>query len=865
MPSILETLRNQGRYWFGRAFSKKTPAAQELRREKSRPKAGGMGQLTNLPWFLPYVSNTSDPKALRYIYRQMTQEPSVKAGLHQKAFAVASLDLQIQPVNDQPLSIEIAKWVKYALLKVTGGFVQFAINLLLGGLTDGWNVQEKLFRYLDRGPWAGRWTIGEFAHRDTFGLDPEYDTKDGRLLGIREHTTNTVHNTAWLVLFSYLPLYGNVMGQSDLWAAYRDYYMLDTALKLRMIGLDRWTLPILQGTYTDSNDKPDLDAALRQARAMSWFSVPEGVKIEALKIAQSGTSDFEAAINSLKQSILMAITLAYLQSSEGTTTGARSMGEVHAEIAELPVWYLAATLCQILNEQVIPDLVDLNYVAAEYPTAVLGGINAEGLLADMQVYQGAKQLGVPLSKQDIYKRFNLAKPLSDADTLDPGAGQQQPPLGQPMPGGIGTSPFSATLTANDDESNELQQTDYTCGTAALRHALQDLGQPEIEEQVLATELGASPTQGTTVEAMLSWCQGKGMTCSAGTGQSIQTLMDATANGQRVLCAVQAWGTPEADSRLESGHWVAVKEVTPSMVKLFDPSTGEAAWTHREFTDRWIDRHQSGETVRHLALFLAEGDADTFVAGGSSGGSWAPYEGPQGGTGWKNTATGRIVYGPEKPGGAAKPKAPEEKPAEEKKAEGIATPAGSKAGPVSPGKTRSPRVPEKQPRNEQAASFARADSRVTKPIQRYSEEHNQPVLAKVVGGDSIPDNAPTDVEIKDAKGRVRHGIELKTMLFNKKGLSSQLAMGANAQRLKAEWVTRNQEAAFHTIVFDDRAVFNAKGEGKHDPSQRSIYYRRGFGAFTVGTMHKVKNMAELKALIAMDQKKLPVAAKFPAAK
>jgi len=158
--------------------------------------------------------------------------------------------------------------------------------------------------------------------------------------------------------------------------------------------------------------------------------------------------------------------------------------------------------------------------------------------------------------------------------------------------------------------------------------------------------------------------------------------------------------------------------------------------------------------------------------------------------------------------------------------------------------------------KQSAVYVGAD------IQRYSEEHNEPILAGGVSvggskGMSLRDNEPVDV-IVTQKGRIAHGIELKTMVSN---ANNKITMKASSMQRKAVWMQENA-APYHTVVFDDHKAFNAGGQGKHDDSQRQIYYKRGFGSFRVGSMHPVKNMAELNRLLNTADADLPAAAKPP---
>lgn len=162
------------------------------------------------------------------------------------------------------------------------------------------------------------------------------------------------------------------------------------------------------------------------------------------------------------------------------------------------------------------------------------------------------------------------------------------------------------------------------------------------------------------------------------------------------------------------------------------------------------------------------------------------------------------------------------------------------------------VPAQVP-SEKALRAIKAHVMVDKMIQRYAEEHNEPAFAKAMGGVSFPDGEAVDVVIPDASGVAAHGIELKTMVANS---NNKITMKGEAMARKRKWERKNR-ATVHTVVLDDSAVFNAKGEGKHDLSKRRIFYRRGYGSFRVGTMHEIKGgMNELKLLLDTPKNKLP---------
>lgn len=176
----------------------------------------------------------------------------------------------------------------------------------------------------------------------------------------------------------------------------------------------------------------------------------------------------------------------------------------------------------------------------------------------------------------------------------------------------------------------------------------------------------------------------------------------------------------------------------------------------------------------------------------------------------------------------------------------------KPGGQKPPKSKGSGAPAKSSLSERAQKAKAAHKLVGKDIQRYCEEHNEPRVAKKLGGKSLRNNEPVDVVVG------KHGIELKTMVDNG---NNKITMKRSAMERKADWERRNK-ADFHTVVADHQKVYNAKGPGQHDYSKEAFYYRRGYGSFRVGSMHRVTSIAELKKLINTPDAKLPAAAKRP---
>lgn len=89
-------------------------------------------------------------------------------------------------------------------------------------------------------------------------------------------------------------------------------------------------------------------------------------------------------------------------------------------------------------------------------------------------------------------------------------------------------------------------------------------------------------------------------------------------------------------------------------------------------------------------------------------------------------------------------------------------------------------------------------------------------------------------------------------------NDKITMDSYAQVRKA-LMEKETGGTYHTVVIDDREVFDP--DGGHDDSKRTYYYRRGIaGSARVPNLHKCNSLAELKKLMAADDKELPEAAK-----
>jgi hypothetical protein len=423
----LDWLRRLGG-WLGPRASAGTTARAGITGERA---AAGPRDIV-FPWFLPYFDDkTGETAEMRAAYRMMFADPNVKAALLGKLLAVGALDLKVLPADKKnPTDRHVAKFVEYNLRqRVTGGIPGVAWSILGAGLIDGYSVCEKVFAPEERGRYRDQIILKDLKPKDTGNdvilLTDEYRNVVG-VQGLRYNSGETFSPSSF-VIFKHLPLFQSPTGMSDLRAVYSRYWMLDTVLKLRAIGLEKRSMPLLVGTYADETVQPSLEKALRLAKSQYWLAVPEGARVEALNIAGSSQAEFKSAIEDLKHDIFLGIAGAILQALEGAQDSERGNSQVHRSTADLFIWYLSSCVESLLNDRddgLIKDLVDLNFVVADYPQAKLSAVDVNELIQEIQIDTGLSALGLDLSKDELYERYSRTPPEDPDDVLKPQQPQQ---------------------------------------------------------------------------------------------------------------------------------------------------------------------------------------------------------------------------------------------------------------------------------------------------------------------------------------------------------------------------------------------------------------------------------------------------------
>ena len=424
----------------GRAAALFSRSTGDLSLEKVRSAAGGIG-------ILQYLARTDgateETPEIRAEYRKMLRDETVKAALLNKVDEVAALDWQVHaPRPHEKRSLRVAEFCEWNCERSDTGKPGMIHSLLFHGLIEGNSICEKVWD-LDPvrwGEWEGKYRVRALKAKPSsmaqLAVDVYYN-----VVAVRGGGWNAgrLYDPADFVLFSHCPLWENPQGMSDLRAAYRAFMIKDVAWKLRAIYLEKYSAGgMMRGKFSRPELRPALIAALEEAKASTYVALPDGTELDLLDLATRGTADFEAAIHDLDKAILIGITGAFLQATQGTVPQGRGSSKVHKQTSDVGKWKLSAAAALLISTQLFPDLTRINFGADEEPPwLTLGAVDDTEMGPALAIDRGLWEMGMGLSKQELYRRYGRTEPHDDEDLLPPGKPGGAPPGGPPGGGGGG--------------------------------------------------------------------------------------------------------------------------------------------------------------------------------------------------------------------------------------------------------------------------------------------------------------------------------------------------------------------------------------------------------------------------------------------
>ena len=310
------------------------------------------------------------------IYRKMSNDEQVKAALAAKIFAVLSSGYEIQapelPKEEQEIGKELKDFVEWNFEEMEGHF-DSKLQEMMTALTYGFACGEKVFYLIDYGKFAGKVGLKALKFRRPEYIDFEAD-QYGNLLDDGIIQAQKRLPKAKFLLYVYKKTFDNWYGESDLRAAYRPWWQKDTELKYMSIALERFGEPITdishEGAIT-ATQKANLEAFLKNIQNRSGLIHDTKIKLD-FKYPSPRTSEaYIPAISLHDTHIRIAILMPGLMGlSAEQATGSLARSRTEFDTFLNIIGQLRKDMETTINEQVIKDLIDMNYevTGGQYPT-----------------------------------------------------------------------------------------------------------------------------------------------------------------------------------------------------------------------------------------------------------------------------------------------------------------------------------------------------------------------------------------------------------------------------------------------------------------------------------------------------------------
>lgn len=294
------------------------------------------------------------------LYREVLRDDQVQACFSQRRLAVISREWEVVPGGDASVDEEAAEFLREQLRRIDFDSVT---DKMLYGVYYGYAVAECL--------WAregSRVVLAEIRVRDRrrFGWDSSgrlrlrtmSNPDPGELLPERKFwtfATGADHDDE---------PYGLGLAHWLYWPV----FFKRGGMRLWLTFLDKFGAPTVRGTYppnATAEEKQRLLAALEAVTSESGVIIPEGMAIELLEAARSGSADYKELYDRMDRAIAKVV-LGQVATTEGTP-GRLGNDDAQQAVRLDLVKADADLICASFNRSVVRWLTAYNFPAAAPP------------------------------------------------------------------------------------------------------------------------------------------------------------------------------------------------------------------------------------------------------------------------------------------------------------------------------------------------------------------------------------------------------------------------------------------------------------------------------------------------------------------
>jgi phage gp29-like protein len=361
------------------------------------------------------------------LYQELLRDDQVAACLAQRRLAVVAREWEVRPGGTRRIDAAAADFLRAQLAEVEWDRITSG---MLYGVFYGFAVAEAL--YAREGRHVALSAI-KVRNRRRFGWDglgrlrllTTTDPYPGEAVPARKFwafSTGADHDDE---------PYGLGLAHWLYWPV----FFKRNGVRLWLTFLEKFGAPTARGTYPASADSTQKQALLAACQAVATDSavvLPEGMAIELLEAARSGTADYVALYDRMDRAIAKVV-LGQTLTSEAV--GGQYKAEVQMDVRQDLVKADADLVCQSFNRTVARWLTEWNYPGAAVPLVWRKLEEPEDLTALAERYRKVFDIGFRPTLEHVTDEFGGAWELVSAAppaTPTPEFAEPEPPPYVPL-------------------------------------------------------------------------------------------------------------------------------------------------------------------------------------------------------------------------------------------------------------------------------------------------------------------------------------------------------------------------------------------------------------------------------------------------
>lgn len=294
------------------------------------------------------------------VFERVLQDTEVQSVLAQRRLALVSKSWVVEPASEAPIDVQAADWMREQLEALNWDDITDKMHY---GVYYGFSIAELLYARDGSRVMVTDIKVKE-RRRFRFGQKGEL-----RLLTRTDPARGEIMPPAKFWTFATGgDNHDNPYGIGLAHWLYWPTYFKNNGIKFWMIFLDKFAMPTALGQHDfgdDQNKIKKLVAALEAIHTDSGVAVPNGVEIELLEAARSGTSDYNTLVGYMDKAI-QKVTIGQVASSEGTP-GKLGNEELQSQVREDIIKADADLLCESWNRGPARWLTAWNFPGATPP------------------------------------------------------------------------------------------------------------------------------------------------------------------------------------------------------------------------------------------------------------------------------------------------------------------------------------------------------------------------------------------------------------------------------------------------------------------------------------------------------------------